>query len=150
MNKQKAEPTRYLGKHPLEESGISTIRQERSEELASKRLRQAPAAEERASPSALPVPSDLRDEHNRTAARKRDAVLWDSRVTSMLVQGMGEHSSPSVQSHPLNALVLPVQSTTMDGVEEDRGPSMQSNPLPVESTTRSDLSFIEEEEEEEL
>jgi hypothetical protein len=150
MNKQKAEPTRYLGKHPLEESDISTIRQEGSEKLASKRLRQARAAEEPPSPGTIPVPSDLRDEHNRIAARKRDAVLWDSRVTSMLVQGMGEHGSPSVQSHPLNALVLPVQSTTMDEVEEDGVPSTQSNPLPVESTTRSDLSFIEEEEEEEL
>ncbi|KAL2014892.1 hypothetical protein VTK56DRAFT_7212 [Thermocarpiscus australiensis] len=34
-------------------------------------------------------------------------------------------------------------------VGENGGPSVQSNPLPVESTTRSDLSFIEEEVEEE-
>ncbi|KAL2016574.1 hypothetical protein VTK56DRAFT_3275 [Thermocarpiscus australiensis] len=121
MNKQKAEPTRSLGKHSREESDISTIRQERSKEPALKKFRQARAAEEPTSLSTVPVPSDLQDEHNSIAERKRDAMLWDGRVASMFVQGAGENG----------------------------GPSVQSNPLPVELTTRSDLSFIEEEVEEE-
>jgi hypothetical protein len=157
MNKQKHitnkgfEQLPSLGKHSLEESDISTIRHKGSEKPASKRLRQAHSAEEPPSPNTLPVPS--RDEHNRIVARKRDAVLWDSQVTSMLVQGLGEHGSAPVQSQPLNALVLPVQSTTTGGVGEVRGPSTQSNhPLPIESTTKIGLPFIfgEEEEEEEL
>lgn len=87
---------------------MPAIGQERSKEPASKRLRQV-------SPRRLPVSSGLRDEHSRIDARKRDAVLWDSpilwdnRVTSTLLQGIGEHGSPSVQPHPLNALVLPVE-----------------------------------------
>lgn len=117
-------PAQLLGKHPRSETDISTIRQEMSEEPARKRVRPPLAAEEPASLSTLPVPSDSRDEDNSIATkeqRKRDAVLWDKPVIPMLVEELGEGG----------------------------GPSAQSNPLPVVLTTRADLSFIDEEEEDE-
>jgi hypothetical protein len=99
MQTRKAEPT--LGKHSREEPGIFTVREEASEEPASKRRRPPRTAEN---------------------SRKRNAVLWDSRYTSMLIQGAGENG----------------------------GPSTQPDPLPVKSTTRSDLPFIDEEEEDDI
>jgi hypothetical protein len=97
---------------------------QKANQILGKRRREEPGAEkagiftiiEEEPPEAPALKIQRRRPRTAEESSKRNAVLWDSPHTLMLVQGAGENGGPSTQSDP-----LPVEATPSLVMEVEEG-----------------------------